>query len=167
VEGRRQQTTAGANLHPERITITFPIHPLLGAKLVLLGVGRWIGRGRRFADVEHPAGGRLRVPLDWTDRGRPWTSPHVNGRPVRLAVGGLLEIAGALDVALGRALAGNAARAEGLDEEPAGAGADGAKNARGELGEPAGRGSTRRPSRVGVARAEDAPGSNDRRGGCR
>ncbi len=96
---------AGAKLRSDRITITFPVHPLVGVELVLVRVERWAGQGRRFAIVEHPGRGTLRLPLDWTDRGRPWVSPCVKGRPVRLAVGALLKLAGALDVALGRTLA--------------------------------------------------------------
>jgi hypothetical protein len=134
---------------------------------VLVHVERWAGQGRRFAIVEHPGGGTLRLPLDWTDRGPPWVSPRVDGRPVRLAVGALLKLAGALDVALGRTLAGTADRAEGSGEEPAQTSADGAKIARGGVGEPAGRSSARRPPGVGVARAEGDPGSGERRGGRR
>jgi len=134
---------------------------------VLVRVERWSGAGRRFAIVEHPDGGTLRLPLDWTDRGPPWVSPRVSGRPVRLAIGGLLKLAGALDVALDRTLAGKADRAEGSGEEPAGASADGAKITRRAVGEPACRGSARRPSGVGVARAEAGPNADDPRGGRR
>jgi hypothetical protein len=117
--GQEEQTAAGAKQRPDRIIITLPIHPLVGAELVLVRVERWIGAGRRFALVEHPEGGTLRLPLEWTDRGPRWVSPCVNGRPVRLAIGGLLKLAGALDVALGRTLAGKADRAERSAEEPA------------------------------------------------
>src|SRR5262249_12095921 len=140
---------------------------LVSAELVLVRVERWSGVGRRFAIVEHPDGGTLRLPLEWTDRGPAWVSPHVNGRPVRLAVGGLLKLAGALDVALGRTLAGQTAGAEGSREEGARASADGARNARGGVGEPASRSSERRPAGVGVASAEAGPDADDRRGGRR
>ncbi len=52
---------------PDRITITFPVHPLVGAEVVLIRIERWPRYGRRYAIVEHPRGGTVRLPAEWTD----------------------------------------------------------------------------------------------------
>jgi hypothetical protein len=39
--------------------------------------------GRRYATVEHPHGGQLRLPLDWTDRTAPVLPRQVKGWDVR------------------------------------------------------------------------------------
>lgn len=81
--------------------MTLPIHPLLGQSLqVVRAVRRPDGQG--FVDVEHPAGGTLRLPDGWTDRGRP--SPAavtVAGRAPRATAEGLLKVARVVAAALG------------------------------------------------------------------
>ena len=50
--------------------MTYPIHPLRGLALRVLKVGS--GRvGHRTIDVEHPKGGTLRIPEQWTDQALP------------------------------------------------------------------------------------------------
>jgi hypothetical protein len=134
---------------------------------VLVRIERWTRHDRRYAIVEHPDGGTLRLPLDWTDRAPPWVSPHVDGRPVRLSTGGMLRLTAAVGVALGRTLAEAEDRAESSRFNPVQGSADAAKNVRDRLGQSARRGSAQRPRSVGGARAQVAAGSKERRGGHR
>jgi hypothetical protein len=71
---------------------------------VKLPVARFIRSqdGRRYVDVEHPPGQYMRLPVEWTDRSPPLVPPSVGGRAVRLSVPALLELASAVQVALGR-----------------------------------------------------------------
>jgi hypothetical protein len=87
----------------ERVTVTLPAHPLEGVKLPVV---RFIRSqdGRRYVDVEHPPGQYMRLPVEWTDRSPPFVPPSVGGRAVRLSVPALLELARAVQVALGRTL---------------------------------------------------------------
>ena len=51
--------------------------------------------------VEHPSdGGHLRLPIEWTDRGRPWSVPRVKEQQVRVGVRALLALAAAAEAAL-------------------------------------------------------------------
>jgi hypothetical protein len=50
----------------ETVTITLPIHPLVGRELTVERLKRQ--SGRQYVMVEHPDGSRVGVPLDWTDR---------------------------------------------------------------------------------------------------
>ena len=98
---RRRHTATGPPPLIERVTVTLPVHPLKGVKLP---VTRFIRSqdGRRYVDVEHPPGQYMRLPVEWTDRSPPLVPPSVEGRAVRLSVPALLELAGAVQVALGR-----------------------------------------------------------------
>jgi hypothetical protein len=97
--GRYQDTATGPPPLSERVTITLPVHPLKG---VALPVYRFIRSqdGRRYVDVEHPAGQYMRLPLEWTDRAPPLVPPSVDGRAACLSVPALLELASAVQVAL-------------------------------------------------------------------
>jgi hypothetical protein len=76
------------------------VHPLVGTSLLVL---KWVRdqRGRRYVDLQHPGGFTMRVPIEWTDRSPPRALPQVEGRAVHLALGGLLQMANAVEVALG------------------------------------------------------------------
>ena len=50
----------------ETVTITLPIHPLVGRELTVERLKRQ--SGRQYVMVEHPDGSRVGIPLDWTDR---------------------------------------------------------------------------------------------------
>jgi hypothetical protein len=97
--GRHQDTATGPPPLSERVTITLPVHPLKGVELP---VARFLRSqdGRRYVDVEHPAGQYMRLPLEWTDRAPPLVPPSVEGRAARLCVPALLELASAVQVAL-------------------------------------------------------------------
>lgn len=99
--GWHRHTATGPPPLVERVTVTLPIHPLKG---VALPVARFIRSqdGRRYVDVEHPPGRYMRLPLAWTDRASPLVPPSVGGRAARLSVPALLELASAVQVALGR-----------------------------------------------------------------
>ena len=95
--GRRCPRRAPRNAPPptpfsDQVTITLPGHPLRGRPLVLV---RLIHSrvGDNYADVEHPDGSPLRVPLEWTDRSIPSPVPTLDGREVCLSVAGLLHLA--------------------------------------------------------------------------
>lgn len=63
----RPQTAATFKRVPwETVTITLPIHPLIGRELAVERLKRQ--GGRQYVMVEHPDGSRVGVPLDWTDR---------------------------------------------------------------------------------------------------
>ncbi len=81
--------------------MTLPIHPLLGRSLQVVRAVRGPG-GQGFVDVEHPAGGTLRLPDAWPDRGHP--SPAVvtvAGRAPKATAEGLLKVARVVAAALG------------------------------------------------------------------
>ena len=97
-----------------------PIHPLNGVEVPVVRFERDYLHGRRYVVVERPGGGNLCLPVEWTDRGPPWVPPQVDGRPVRLAAGGLLRIAQTLQTAPDRPLAILAARSPGSTSGPEG-----------------------------------------------
>ena len=76
-----------------------PVHPLLGIKLELVRTRRDHVARRDTLIAEVPGGGRLVLPVEWTDRGTPWATPMVDGREVRLCARGLLALARAVDAA--------------------------------------------------------------------
>ena len=49
------------------MTVTLPVHPFHGMALAVMRLKR-DHQGHRYVIVEHPHGGQLRLPLDWTDR---------------------------------------------------------------------------------------------------
>ena len=100
---QHQDTATGPPPLSEQVTVTLPIHPLKGVELP---VARFIRSqdGRRYVDVEHPAGRYMRLPLEWTDRSPPLVPPSVGGRDVRLSVPALLKLAQAVQAALERIL---------------------------------------------------------------
>ena len=68
------------------VVVTHPFHPLAGERLAVL-----LERRRAGADVvlvcEGGLGGRVTLPVGWTDRGSAPLSVH------RLGIGGLVELA--------------------------------------------------------------------------
>ncbi|MDP2703406.1 MAG: hypothetical protein Q8P98_15190, partial [Candidatus Rokubacteria bacterium] len=85
------------------MTVTLPVHPFHGMALAVMRLER-DHQGRRYVIVEHPHGGQLRLPLDWTDRAAPAAPPQLNGRDVRLSLRGLRALAAAVGVARSRKL---------------------------------------------------------------
>ena len=79
------------------------IHPLVGHRLRVVRVERQKDGGR-YILVEHPPGRQLRLPEAWTDRAPAAGPPAIDGRTVRLAAEGLLQLSRATAVALGRKL---------------------------------------------------------------
>ncbi|MFY0583894.1 DUF5953 family protein [Cystobacter fuscus] len=98
---QHQHTATGPPPFIERVTVTLPAHPLKGMELPVVRFIR-SQEGRRYVDVEHPPGQYMRLPLEWTDRSPPFVPPSVGGREVRLSIPALLELASAVQVALGR-----------------------------------------------------------------
>jgi hypothetical protein len=79
--------------------VTMPVHPLKGLQLELLRT-RYDHRVRRqMLLAQLPDGGRILLPLDWTDRGQPWVAPMVDGQEVKLCPRGLLALSRAVDAA--------------------------------------------------------------------
>jgi hypothetical protein len=73
------------------VTITLAVHPLAGQPLPVI---RWLRvRGEPYVELLHPRGWTIRVPQEWTERGRPAVVPVLDGRPVRLGLAGLVRIA--------------------------------------------------------------------------
>ena len=84
-----------------------PVHPFVGMRLPLVRLEK-DETGRRYLLLEHSTAGVIRLPVEWTDRAAPWVSPRAQGRDVRLDLRGLLKLAAACAVALGRKLDGTA-----------------------------------------------------------
>jgi len=82
-----------------------PVHALKGLKLDLVRTQRDHLARRQTLIAEVPGGGRIVLPIEWTDRGPPWTTPTVDGTEVRLSARGLLALALAVDTALRQNLA--------------------------------------------------------------
>jgi hypothetical protein len=144
------------------VTVTLPVHPFCGMALVLLRQERGQD-GRRSIVAEHPSdGGHLRLPIEWTDRGRPWSAPRVKGQQVRVGVRALLALAAAVEAVqlekldLSRAAAAPSSQAEQTDsrlDSPAG-------RVVGSVGD-----DTARPARsMGVPAAKDSPSPRRHRG---
>ena len=144
-----------------------PIHPLNGVELPVVHFERDHQHGRRYVVVEHPRGGTLRLPIEWTDRGPPWVPPQVDGRPVRLAASGLLRLANAVHAAFDRTLAIAGPRSPDSSSGPEGGNGDATTSSSGRADEPDRRRPQRSARRVGDARAQDASGSKHRNGGRR
>lgn len=77
-----------------------PIHPLKGLKLKLVSRRRDHFAGCETVIAEVADGSHLVLPIDWTDRGKPWVTPRLAGRDVRLSPGGLLSLTRAVEAAL-------------------------------------------------------------------
>ncbi|QSQ27272.1 hypothetical protein JY651_21185 [Pyxidicoccus parkwayensis] len=60
--------------------------------------------GQQYVDVEHPQGGFIRLPLEWTDRRTPTVPAVSGGRQVRLSAPALLKLAEAVEEGLKRPL---------------------------------------------------------------
>jgi hypothetical protein len=57
-----------------------------------------------YVEVEHPAGWRMRVPIEWTDRSLPQVTPHIGGQQVPFTAPALLRLERAVRVALDQRL---------------------------------------------------------------
>ena len=134
------------------MTVTLPIHPFAGMTLALVRVER-DHQGHRYVIVEHPHGGQLRLPLDWTDRAAPAAPPQLNGRDVRLSLRGLRALAAAVGVARSRKLdlsaVGPAPSSQAEEASPRSA------RSTGRVGRAVGRRAARPARGVGVSPAED------------
>ena len=143
-----------------------PVHPLLGQRLPAIRSVR--GRdGRRYIEAEHPRGWHIRLPIEWTDRAASPGPTSCQGEEVRLSFRGLLALAGAVDVALGRVFnlpMGLAKMDEDFGSKSADAPEDGPSVPMGSTLS----GDTPRPTRrVGHLGAQDASGPDACRGGDR
>lgn len=81
-----------------------PIHPLKGLKLKLVGMRRDHLAGCQTVIAEVADGSHIVLPIDWTDRGRPWVAPRLADRDVLLSADGLLSLARAVETALNQKL---------------------------------------------------------------
>lgn len=90
-----QTTSPGRTGCDQLVRVTYPIHPLRGQQLQVVVHVR-THDGQRFVDVQHPLGGAIRLPVDWTDLGASLMPPVIEGREVKLAIEVLLELAAAV-----------------------------------------------------------------------
>jgi hypothetical protein len=95
-----------------------PVHPLVGVKLELVRLRRDHRARRDTLIAEVPGGGRIVLPVEWTDRGAPWATPTVDGREVRLCARGLLALARAVDAARRQEVGHHAAASSASAEAP-------------------------------------------------
>jgi hypothetical protein len=94
--GKHPQTTPPSAPASDCVTITLPVHPFRGCALPIVRCGHERD-GRCYIDVEHPYGGSLRLPIEWTDRSAPLVPARVNGRELKLDARDLLRLARALE----------------------------------------------------------------------
>jgi hypothetical protein len=144
------------------VTITLPIHPLVGVRLALLRQVRSIDGKRRYVDAEHPCGWTIRLPMEWTDRAPSLLAPRIGDREVRLAAAGLLKLAAAVEVSLGQKLDRASASEQMVrytDARP--------EKRPAPVVSAAGDGAARSARRMGRARPQDAPLTGRGRGGKR
>ena len=73
-----QQNASGSSPGSRFVTITLPVHPFAGQRLLVLRELCGAGRGPLIGrlEVEDPSGRTLQVPIEWTDRAPP-TALHV------------------------------------------------------------------------------------------
>jgi len=83
------------------VRITFPVHPLRGTPLAVVRTVR-SQEGQQYVDAEHPKGGLIRVPLEWTDRRTPVATAVGVGQ---LNAPALLKLVEAVEEGLKRSLA--------------------------------------------------------------
>jgi hypothetical protein len=162
---RRSQNAPGEKVLPERVTITMPVHPLLGIELELVRTCRDHLARRDMLIAEVPGGRRLVLPVEWTDRGAPWVTPTVDGREVRLSARGLLALACAVDAAC-RDGAGASAPASSVLAEAPQPSEDPHVSSRKRTPDVDGtdaRDAARSAGRVGKPDAQDAPAKRGRR----
>lgn len=104
VSGHPLQTAPGAKANCGQVTVTMPVHPFNGMVLRVVREERDWKAGHRYVVVEHPGAGHLRLPEEWTDRS-PQTPPAMlEGHQVRLSARGLIRLAAAIEVVLGKEL---------------------------------------------------------------
>jgi hypothetical protein len=83
------------------VTVTLPVHALTSRSLAVVRHVRSDDGTRRYIDAEHPHGGTIRLPIEWTDRAPLPAPPRIGDREVRLDARGLVELAAAVEAALG------------------------------------------------------------------
>ncbi len=135
-----------------------PIHPLAGLELDLVRERRDHLTASDTLIVEAPDGGRMVLPIAWTDRGPPWVTPTRAGREVRLCARGLLALARAIDAALHQKLGPRPETCPGSAEAPhLNEGSDESYRGRiADMGRPDADGSARSARSVGEPGPEDA-----------
>ena len=97
---RRPSRTASATRvdSAETVTVTLPVHPLVGHALAVVRFVRH-GDGRRYVDLQHPHGHVFRLPESYTDRAAPTVAAEVAGRGLRATVQDLLRVAAVVGAA--------------------------------------------------------------------
>jgi len=142
-----------------------PIHPLSGALVSVVRFERNYQHGGRYVVIDGPRGGALRLPIEWTDRGPPWVPPVVDGRPVRLAVRGLLLLARMVEAVKARPLAQLPSGSPQSSSGPHDGKEDATTSLANRADESFRRRSSRSARRMGDTRAQKASGSKPQRGG--
>jgi hypothetical protein len=160
---RDPQTATPPRSSSDTITITLPGHPLRGRPLPLVRLLR-ARHSEGHADVEHPDGGSLRIPIEWTDRSVPSVVPQLHGRDVCLSVTGLQQLAAAVRAALGGEHDDVATSAA---PSPRPSTPRSAIKTATSVAEPGARHAERTGRRLGVAGAQDPARSRGARGGDR
>ena len=98
---QQQQNTPTAVKNRDTVTIIVPVHPFFNRQLVVVRNEREQKSGRRYVVVEHPAGGLLRLPIEWTDQSAPQFAQRINGRELQLDLKRLQKLHQMCAVALG------------------------------------------------------------------
>jgi len=81
------------------VVITMPTHPFFGQTLVIARLER-SSHNKRYILVEHPKGGFLRLPIEWTDRSSSKVPPKFKNRILKAGIRELLKLSHACDAAL-------------------------------------------------------------------
>jgi hypothetical protein len=160
---RRRQTAPQGASESERVSVTFPVHPLRGMSLAVVRIVRHHS-GQQYVDVEHPKGGFIRLPLEWTDRRAPVVEPVAGGQQVRLDALALLKLAEAVEEVLGRALSSEPTAVGGQKPRFHHASAADAQSG-GALAAPVGGGKGAVAGSLGQPAAQDAARRGRSRGG--
>ena len=164
---QRSQTAPSARPSAEFVTVTLPVHPFCGRRLVLI-YSAVTKDGRRYVHVEGPEREMIVLPEAWTDRGAPVAAPpRVSGREVLLSARGLLELARTVADALDRQRDPRQVSEEASikrSSEPVDAISPDRSTRSNSSGRAAGRRAARPGGRVGNPRAQDAAGRGGPRG---
>lgn len=97
---RQHHHTAAAGRYnlADTATVTLVVHPLVGSVLpVVRGVR--CSDGRRYLDLQHPAGHVFRLPIEYTDQATPSVPTALPFGEVRVSVAGLLKLVSAVAAA--------------------------------------------------------------------
>lgn len=135
-----------------------PVHPLKGQRLNLIRMRRDHFARCETVIAETPGGGRIVLPVEWTDRGPPWVTPTIDGTEVRLGAQGLLALSYAVDAIVRQEVGPSAPLSSGSPEAKC-ARKDGDVSSRdpgGRVGRADAGHATRSARRVGQRVAQDA-----------